>query len=45
VRNNEEITQGTRQINESVTDMTDRTIKTAALIAEAKGAADRFRIE
>ena len=45
VRNNEEITQGTREINESVTATTDMTISTAPLIAEAMSAADKFRLE
>jgi methyl-accepting chemotaxis protein len=45
VRNNEEITQGTREINESVTATTDMTISTATLITEAMSAADKFRLE
>jgi hypothetical protein len=45
MHNNEEITLGTREINEAVTATTDMTMNTAALIAEAMGAADKFKLE
>ena len=45
VHNNEEIAQGTHEINAAVSATTEMTIKTAELITEAMGSADKFKIE
>lgn len=44
VRNNDEISMGTKEINEAIAATGDLTSHTAELIAEVRGAVDRFKV-